>query len=265
MAHFNASQFGATNFTTAEAKAGAANALASFVECGFEERRFTKAVYNALYLHLFGHIAHYNRNGFYGEWFSTVEDRIRWCQRVLDWVPYGEPEHTWVDVERAFKKWLKNRNIPIQLRERAENDALYDSVYSIAAATLKYAQPLTPGTVSQHVNEAKCTVHDKARKEMDPHRCKAIEERLVREQVQTSKRFQCAAISSNTNAFGHSRYIFVALDRECWQMTAWQQGQPIQQGDSVDVALVSGRPQWGSLGFEVPQQRENCLAHVLAE
>src|SRR5262245_40714234 len=59
MAYFKAVQFVATRFDSAEAKAKAANALASFVEGGFEARRFTKAVYNALYLHLFGHIAHF--------------------------------------------------------------------------------------------------------------------------------------------------------------------------------------------------------------
>lgn len=123
MANFTASQFVATKFDTAEAKARAANALASFVESGFEVRRFTKTVYNALYLHLFGHIAHYNQSGFYGEWFSTVEDQIRWCQRVLEWVPCGDPKFTWVDVERAFKKWLKDSKTLPRLRAQADDNA----------------------------------------------------------------------------------------------------------------------------------------------
>lgn len=265
MAHFKASQFVATKFHDAEAKARAANALASFVETGFEVRRFTKAIYNALYLHLFGHIAHFNQGGFYAEWFSSVEDRIRWCERVLDWVPYGDPEHTWVDVGRALQKWFKGTNILARLREQADDDALYESVYRIAAATLKHDHPLTPGTVNAHVSESKAVIQQKTRKELDAQRCKAVEERLVRELVLTSKRFLCAAISSNTNAFGHSSYVFVAPDGECWQVTAWRMGQPIKQGDTVDVPLASGRPQWNSLGFEVPQRRDNCPANVLAE
>lgn len=126
-------------------------------------------------------------------------------------------------------------------------------MYRIAAATLKHDHPLTPATVAQHVIQARRLVQEKAGKELDPHRCKVVQDRLVRELILTSKRFLCAAISTNVNAFGRSSYIFVAPDGECWQATPWRMRQRIKQGDTVDVALVNGRPQWGSLGFEVPQ------------
>lgn len=57
---------------------------------------------------MFGHIAHYDRNGFYDEWFR--EGRADWTEYILDrgaW--FGDPEYTWSDVENAFVEWLKEQ------------------------------------------------------------------------------------------------------------------------------------------------------------
>lgn len=108
---FRADQFTPTAFDTAEDKAKAANALASFVDAGMPYSKFSKAgVYHTLYQHMYGHIAHYNRDGFFDVWFSTPEKRAEWVQYAARGGMYGyyagSPAHTWCDVEEAFTNWL---------------------------------------------------------------------------------------------------------------------------------------------------------------
>ena len=67
-AQFSAAQFTATKWATAEEKAKALNGLIRFIEAGFLEQRFTKAIYYALSQHLLGHCAEYDRRGFYRSW-----------------------------------------------------------------------------------------------------------------------------------------------------------------------------------------------------
>ena len=124
---FTASQFTATEFDTAADKAKAANDLASFVKRGMPESGWRKGIYHTLYQHLFGHIAHYDQFGFYGEWFSTPEQRAEWIEYVLGGGMfgrgnfYGDPRYTWVDVERAFTEWLEDSGLPDRFRREAEN------------------------------------------------------------------------------------------------------------------------------------------------
>ena len=104
---FNVSQFTATEFCTAQDKADFANKLAHFVESEFKYTIFYLPFYRRLSM-CFGHIAHYNRDGFYDEWFSTPEKQKEWVYHVLRYNPCGSPEFTFVDVEREFQKWLLN-------------------------------------------------------------------------------------------------------------------------------------------------------------
>lgn len=106
---FTASQFTPTKFATAEDKAKFANKLVTFVERGFLETQFTQDLYRRL-SNCFGHIAHHNRNGFYGAWFDTPSARRDWVANAVDWGCYGEPEYTFCDVERAVIDWLQHGN-----------------------------------------------------------------------------------------------------------------------------------------------------------
>lgn len=136
---FSASQFTATKWDTAEDKAKAANALASFVERGMPERGWRKGIYHTLYQHLFGHIAHYDMYGFFSTWFSTPEQRAEWAEYVANGGMYGrhgvgDPAFTWSDVEVAFAAWMdssgliarfiREGNESIEARERAALAAL---------------------------------------------------------------------------------------------------------------------------------------------
>lgn len=69
---FKAEQFTATKWNTGADKAKWADQFVRFVEGGFQERQFTDAFYQRI-SNTFGHIAHYNRQNFYGHFFTSLE------------------------------------------------------------------------------------------------------------------------------------------------------------------------------------------------
>ena len=54
----------------------------------------------------FGHIAEYDRSGFYGVKFTTRYRQMKFMQRIADWKSYGDPAFTYSDVEFALKNWI---------------------------------------------------------------------------------------------------------------------------------------------------------------
>jgi hypothetical protein len=66
---FSADEFTATKWDTADAKAHFASKLCKFIAADFKEGLFTNALYSRL-RNCFGHIAHYNRNGFFERFFD---------------------------------------------------------------------------------------------------------------------------------------------------------------------------------------------------
>lgn len=116
---FDADQFTATHFDTAAEKATAMEQLARFAEAGFPRKAFTKRLYHHLNLHLFHHIAHYNIDGFYDVWFSTLARQADWVNYALHARAYGEPAWTWSDAEEAFQGWLADSGIAELVYRRA--------------------------------------------------------------------------------------------------------------------------------------------------
>jgi hypothetical protein len=120
---FTAADFTATKFATAEEKAKIANKLTHFILGGFKQASFSQAMYTRL-SNMFGHIAHYNLNGFYETWFSGWRERCKWAENVLAGGAYGcvgSPAHTWCDVEKAMMAWIRDNRIAEQL------DAIYQA------------------------------------------------------------------------------------------------------------------------------------------
>jgi len=109
---FTADQFTATAFRTAEEKAKFANHFARFVLGGFRSTLFPKWFYQQL-SNTFMHIAHCNRGGFWSEWFATPGRQFQFLQRVDQYVPCGQPEHTYSDVERELKSWVTRESTAI--------------------------------------------------------------------------------------------------------------------------------------------------------
>ena len=101
-APFTAADFTAAPHGTAEEKARFANSLCRFMAGGFTRAAFTKVLYNRL-MHLFGHIAHYDANGFHGEFFTNHGDTARFLEQAMRYPAWGRPHESWCDVEEAVR------------------------------------------------------------------------------------------------------------------------------------------------------------------
>ncbi len=105
---FTADQFTPTRWDDAEEKARFARRFIRFVESDFAERQFPHTFYRRLAL-TFGHIAHYNRHGFYGEFFTATEGKVRFLRMTLAHPCWGDPAFTYSDVERSLQSWLRGK------------------------------------------------------------------------------------------------------------------------------------------------------------
>lgn len=114
---FNADAFTATKWEKAEKKVLFAKHFVRFVESDFSSRLFTHPFYVRLAL-CFGHIAHYNRHGFYETFFVSTETKVRFLRLTLQHPCWGDPAFTYSDVERALQSWLKQRGVLAKYEQR---------------------------------------------------------------------------------------------------------------------------------------------------
>ena len=61
--------------------------------------------------HLFMHIAHYNRFGFYEAWCDTAEKRFAFVRHHATFESMGDATWTWSDVEQTLKGWVLESGI----------------------------------------------------------------------------------------------------------------------------------------------------------
>jgi len=95
--------FGDTEFLKAGDKRRILARWQRFVKSGFEQNHFSDALYKHLSLHC-GYIAHYNRDGFYGEyWRKNVAQHAATFGMVSGPVPASF--HNWERFLKAFSIW----------------------------------------------------------------------------------------------------------------------------------------------------------------
>lgn len=135
---FKAEQFTPTRHDSAADKAKFANHFVRFVESGFKETLFPKWFYTRLSA-TFGHIAHFNQQGFYDAQFGTTRKRLNFLRQTVDAGGWGSPAFTYSDVEKALAAWVREQKLIDYYMgwlatetELAERDEL-------ARLTLKYA------------------------------------------------------------------------------------------------------------------------------
>ena len=102
---FEESQFVPTEYYSSADKAWFANTLASFIAEGFPESKWTKRLYLKL-MNSFGHIAHYNKQGFWETFFIDTRSKIDFLKQTMEWPCHGQPRYTCCDVERALIRRL---------------------------------------------------------------------------------------------------------------------------------------------------------------
>lgn len=127
---FSAADFSPTKYDSAEDKAKIVNDTIRFLRANTPLARFTKQLYSAYSLH-FGHIAHYNREGFHDEWFSSAARRLRFVLQIVESPSWGfGPD--WIDVRNALLNWLRSSDL-IQLY--ALDTKREKNAHLVAAAT----------------------------------------------------------------------------------------------------------------------------------
>jgi hypothetical protein len=117
---FTPDRFTATQWEPPEHKAEFARRFICFVESDFDWRQFTDEFYRRLSM-TFGHIAHYDRSGFYDTFFTSTQDKIRFLRQTAGHTCVGDPAYTYSDVERALQAWI-NQNAILQQYERAAQE-----------------------------------------------------------------------------------------------------------------------------------------------
>lgn len=255
---FKAEQFVGTEHYTAKQKAEFGNRLATFVVNGFKPHDFTDILYKGL-SSCYGHIAHHNREGFYGVWFSSPQKQAEFIKHTLKQKVHGDPKYTFCDVEVAFQNWLRDQNIQVKVEAKADDAKVYVALADIADHALTiFSVDKTAETVATVVDQSVAFVGKFVLEALDPARVDALKAALVRKYTVNAIEFRLADLSKEANSFGHHGHIFVAQDGETWSVTAYRGGgigsHAIKIGASVTVPLVNGVLSWGKLGYEVPEK-----------
>jgi len=122
---FTADQFTPTAWDTAEDKAKFANFFVSFIDAGCPAIRFQKRFYDRL-MNTHGHIAHYDRGGFFDVWFATPEKIAKFIGYWIEQPACGSPEYTFSDVERELQSWLviNRERLLAELSQRSGTEQL---------------------------------------------------------------------------------------------------------------------------------------------
>jgi hypothetical protein len=136
---FTADRFSATKWQEAEDKAKFARQFIKFVQWDFSKKQFPKAFYQRL-SQAFGHIAHYNLGGFYEEFFTTTEGKVRFLRQTLAHPCWGDPAFTYSDVERALQQWLLNHDILGKYESRLAEETEADERATLALLQEKYGK-----------------------------------------------------------------------------------------------------------------------------
>ncbi len=135
---FPSTQFTATQWSTVQDKATFAKQFVRFVQSDFAARHFTERFYRRL-SKTFGHIAHYNRAGFWDTFFTTTADKVRFLEQTLQDPCYGDPAWTYSDVERALQAWLRANGTLDRYRQRLAEETEAAERAELARLQKKYA------------------------------------------------------------------------------------------------------------------------------
>jgi hypothetical protein len=136
----------ATKWNTAEDKAKFVKKFIKFVEKDFPQTMFDKKFYARLSM-MFGHIAHYDVNGFWKTFFTNATDKIRFLEQTLNYPCYGDPTYTWSDAEKEIQGLLEEMEVleKWQRIEAEENDSKERAEYQ--RLKKKFELPLTSSKI----------------------------------------------------------------------------------------------------------------------
>lgn len=137
---FSPSEFVPTEWSTAVEKADFGNTLLHFLDSNCPAELFTKKFYTRLSM-TFGHIAHYNREGFYDTWFTRDRHRLGFVQKLLRWPCHGDPKFTFSDVEYAVQRVMRERNYLVRFELEAAEELRTAEMKDLERLEAKYRKP----------------------------------------------------------------------------------------------------------------------------
>lgn len=138
---FLSSQFVATQWSSQDDKAEFANVLLHFISSDFKQTQFTEKLYRRL-SNTFGHIAHYDRGGFWETWFAQRTDQVRFVEHLLRWPCHGDPAFTFCDVERALQVEVQRRGLLPRVKLIADSSSRVEEMLLLEKLERKYRLPL---------------------------------------------------------------------------------------------------------------------------
>lgn len=116
--------FTPTRFQPASSKVWFTQHYLRFVSSGFPRHGFTQRFYGQL-MHTFGMVAHYDLAGFWAEYFTSTRNIVEFLAETVSHPCYGQPSHTWCDVERFIIRRLRDADLLgiYRARLRGEDEA----------------------------------------------------------------------------------------------------------------------------------------------
>ena len=136
-AFFDSSEFTPTKWNTAEDKADFANKLLNFMLTGFLAGRFTEKLYTRLSM-CYGHIAHFDRQGFSETWFDSPESIASFVNHLMQWPCHGDAGYTFSDVERAIQREAARLNLVAKVNEAAARSTQQRELALLSTLENKY-------------------------------------------------------------------------------------------------------------------------------
>jgi len=139
--------FTPTKFRPAASKSWFVEHFTRFLSADFPRHQFTERFHGQI-MSCFGLIAHYDRTGFWTEYFMSNAGKVEFLQQVLSHPCYGDPCHTFSDAEQEIIKRLRRTDVLGFYRQRlcAEQDTADRA--ELARLMAKYGQgpaPADPG------------------------------------------------------------------------------------------------------------------------
>lgn len=138
-----AADFTPTRFCPAATKAWFAGHTLRFLSSDFPKHQFTGRFYNQL-MHCWGHIAHYDLLGFWTEFFTSTRNKVEFLEGMLAWPGYGQPDHTWCDVERLVGRRVRDAGLLPFYRQRLADEERASERAELARLLAEHP-PGTPG------------------------------------------------------------------------------------------------------------------------
>jgi hypothetical protein len=110
-----------TEFYSSKDKVKFAQTFVKLVESGFSPSKFPAWFYRQL-SNTFGHIAHFDQNGFYAAQFGSKRQQLEFLRNAASYQCYGQPEFTFSDVERDLKRWVNESGLIAKLEQEIASE-----------------------------------------------------------------------------------------------------------------------------------------------